>query len=580
MKYYLATTGISEIWDKSGGLLVLGPWCLAERSNLDSLSGIRHVLLPSPWRPATRIKEAADYCRGVYEDLLPRLGGALNAAHSVDYPEKYWSILLGPWLQHFIAVFYDRFRRLEAAAGSYPDFYTYVLSDDNCMPGSYDTYDFLEKAGDDYYNLILFSVIARLLYPENSIATDIARKTQAEMLQRSWKKKLFCGLLNRVLSGKRAVFSEMYHLSYLDMLRLKCSAGFSSLGFAEFIFDGQAHTQSNHSRELRSLIKLGAGCDRFNVLLNSVIPEAIPASYTENYRAYEDMAARSMITPRPAAVGSSIGWFFNEGFKFYAARSAVKGAVLLDFQHGGGYGFLSSMPLEQLSRHKDVFYSWGRGLDYEPNQRALPSAHLSKLKDRYSRATDSILFVSNDFPRYLYRFQSCSMPENMPGYFMAQARFFETLRGDIKKKVLYRRYFDYGWGGMDTVRAACPGIKVITKGRLTEKMKNAGVIVIDHAHTSFIEALVINAPCVFYWDHDVYLMRPEAQGYFEKLRQAGILYKDPESACAKVNEIYDDPVAWWQDKTRQEARREFCERYAYADKDWVNIWAKELRRFL
>ena len=581
MENYLATTGISQIWDKDRSLLFLGPWCLTGKRAKEALGTRAYMLLPSPWKPAGKVKAAEEYCRSTYEALLPDLGAALNKAHALDYPDKYWRILLEPWLYHFVTVFYDRFKRMELAASLYPDFHTHVLQAENCALACHDTHDFIDKASDDYYNLKIFSLVVRRLYPQNLIESDFSASSEVKRVKISWKKKNLYGILNRILSRGRMVCAEMYHLDYFDMLRLKSLVGFSSLGFAEFITDGPAGAQNAHSMELRSSIKVGAGCDRFSSLLNAIIPEAIPASYLENYRVYKDAAAGFKINPRPAAVGSSIGWFFNEFFKFYAAEAAAGGAALLDFQHGGaGYGFSASMPMEKLSSHKDAFYSWGRDLPGKDNQRPLPSAHLSKLRNKYNRATNKILFVGTEFPRYVYRFHNFLMPEDMPDYFAAQVCFFSALRADLKKNILYRGYFDYGWAELPAARAACPGMRFVRKGRLTDRIKMAGVVVIDHPHTAFLEALVINAPCVFYWDHDVYLLRSEAEKYFDRLRQAGILHKDPQSASAKVNEIYDDPVAWWLDEARQQARREFCDRYAYADKDWLNIWAKELGRFL
>jgi len=109
-------------------------------------------------------------------------------------------------------------------------------------------------------------------------------------------------------------------------------------------------------------------------------------------------------------------------------------------------------------------------------------------------------------------------------------------------------------------------------------MKKAKLVVIDHPHTAFLESLTINVPSVFYWDHDIYSMRQEAEPYFQLLRDAGILYKDPVSAARKVNEIFDDPEEWWLSDVVQDARKEFCDRFAYARKDWMDVWVKELRR--
>jgi putative transferase (TIGR04331 family) len=137
-----------------------------------------------------------------------------------------------------------------------------------------------------------------------------------------------------------------------------------------------------------------------------------------------------------------------------------------------------------------------------------------------------------------------------------------------------------GWKEIDSIKKLFPEMKIVVKGVLTDLMKKARITVVDYPGTSFLEALVINVPTVLYWDHDIFLMRPEAEPYFQLLRDAGILYKDPISAAKKVNEIFDNPMEWWCSNTVQKARKVFCDRFAYARKDWLDIWAKELRKFI
>ena len=98
--------------------------------------------------------------------------------------------------------------------------------------------------------------------------------------------------------------------------------------------------------------------------------------------------------------------------------------------------------------------------------------------------------------------------------------------------------------------------------------------------SSFIEALTINVPCVFYWDSDVYPMRPETEEYFKSLNDAEILFENPLNAARKVKEIFNDRTNWWLSNVTQAARVEFCERYGYARKDWLNIWADELKHVM
>ncbi len=113
MKHYLATTGISSIWDLNTELLVLGPWCLINKENKKLLINKDYILVASPWKPAFKIKEAADYCFNIHEELLNELSDNLNKIHNVSLPLKSWRILLSPWLLCFVGVIYDRYKRIE-----------------------------------------------------------------------------------------------------------------------------------------------------------------------------------------------------------------------------------------------------------------------------------------------------------------------------------------------------------------------------------------------------------------------------------------------------------------------------------
>ena len=73
-------------------------------------------------------------------------------------------------------------------------------------------------------------------------------------------------------------------------------------------------------------------------------------------------------------------------------------------------------------------------------------------------------------------------------------------------------------------------------------------------------------------------MRPAAEPYFHALKRAGILHDTPETAAAKVNEIYQDPGAWWNQEDVQGIKEEFCRHFARTDRSWVRQWATDLKK--
>lgn len=580
-RYYLATTGISEIWDINSNLLLLGPWCLTSKENRKLLKNKSYEIISSPFKPATKIKEAADYCHQVYGELLPQLSNCLNVIHQVSYPVRYWQVLICPWLLHFIGVLYDRYKRMEHALEIFPDLSTHVLPMDQCMPATFNMYDFFCKINEDYYNLKLFSLIAYDLCPHNIIETDYIFESKMHTIRYSWKRKLFNRLIKSLdlFSKCSIVLSDMYHLAPLEYFLFKWNMKFKILQFVEFEPMEKAYIGNNCSQKLRKTLRLTGATDRFQSVLYKVLPDAIPMCYLENYKSFKDSINNIDNNINSVRiVGSAVGWYFNERFKFFSAETVSKGGKLIDFQHGGGYGMSLAVPSETISMEKDIFYTWGWSSKEDNKVKLLPSPYLSRLKDSHSTRLNKILFIGVTMPRYHYRFHTSILPEDMLKYFEDKKIFFQSLKEEIRDKILYRPYFyDYGWGEQEIVKKACHNVRFLVKGRAVDWMKKVKLVVIDHPHTSFLEALVINVPSIFYWDHDVYLMRPEAEDYFELLREAGILHRDPESAAKKVNEVYHDPGAWWRQPEIQAARNKFCQKFAMTSENWLEEWVTALK---
>lgn len=587
MKYYLVTTDIPDGLDSKTKLLILGPWFLAGEKNKRLIIGRDYHLVPSPWKPAVKIKAAADYCYDIYKKLIPQLSNNLNTLHELSYPEKYWQILIGPWLLHLIEVFYDRYKRMEKTLELFPGFHLHALPKEQCKLTPYDASHFLSCITEkdvDYYNLKFFSLIAYDLCPHNIIERgyDHTQDIGTGTIRYNWKTRLFNKLMEPLdlLFKSPIVLADMHRLSLWDIISLKAKAGLGTFRFIDFEPVKKNFSQKTYSREARNSIEMEDPDDKFQALLYRLIPEAIPMCYIENYKPYRNEIANIKDMDYVATVGSGVAWYFNEKFKFFAAEAASKKAMSIEFQHGGGYGQLLSESRESLSLEKDVFYTWGWDPKSDDDKiRTLPDPYLSKLKDVHSPRLNKIIFVSTTMPRYHYRFHTFLLPDDMPKYLEDKIIFLKTLPEEIRENLLYRPYFiDYEWNELEMIKEACPSVKFIVNGRLSDWMRKAKLAVIDHSHTTFIEALTINVPCVFYWDHEVYLMRADAERYFELLREAGMLYKDPIGAAKKVAEIFYDPMEWWLSKKVQDVRLEFCDRFAYARKDWMKEWVREFAK--
>lgn len=581
-KPYLVTTGISEFWDLDNKLLILGPWCAMNTKNKALLAEKDCIPIGSPFDTIEKIKDAGDYSTREYEELLPRLTDSLNAIHHTSYPLKYWRILIGTWLWHFIGVLYDRYKRIENAVALFPDLYTHISLTEYEKLIPWDPFDFINSVSDDSYNFQIFSIIINDLWPEHGVKIKNVYNPQhvKRKFKYNLKSKIFNFFMDNLPGKSEVILSDMYHLSNLNKLSLKLSPIGKKISFFDFL-DIDLHIEDIAVDEsVRKSMKLEGGRDVFRSLLYRMIPRSLPKCYVEGFKSYDtfinDFKRRKNANK---ILCSAVGWYYNELFKFLAAKSILSGTKIVEFQHGGGYGHAYYIPEELFAFERDIFYTWGWQAENSQVTRPMPSIHLSKMTDTYLPEKDNILYVSASSSAYHYKFQTALQPEEMQKYFDEQLLFLRELNDKNRSKVIYRAYLhDRGWGEKELIKKKFPQVVFLECARLSDWMKKVKLVVIDHPATSFLEALAINVPTILYWDHNIHALRKEARPYFDNLREAGILHMDAVSAAKMVNEISDDPLAWWSSTKVRSKKNNFCKRFAFVRKDWLNLWTEELSR--
>jgi len=118
----------------------LGQWCLLyERcSYWGKLDG---ELLQSPSENFDEVEKSHHYVNAIYERILPIIGEVMNSIHSKNHSTRYWRILIGPWLQCYLLVMFERYLHIKYALDKHPDLTTICLSESSFVV-SRDTLDF------------------------------------------------------------------------------------------------------------------------------------------------------------------------------------------------------------------------------------------------------------------------------------------------------------------------------------------------------------------------------------------------------------------------------------------------------
>ena len=595
---FLATTGLTEFWDTQEELLCLGPWCL-RHDRRQEWEGLAYQLMPNPWDDRARFTEATGYLDTYGERLLSQLTDYLNAVHGASHGTRYWRILIGTWLIHYLHAAYDRYVHLTEAFSRYPSLRTTVL-DPRAFQVPTDTLASVTSLMGDLRNLQLFSEqLAHMGYafPQKMWERAHAAAPQAPALSQ-WRRAI------REIRRRGAQTAE-HTAAWIQ--RKRSHVALCEMSFArsslwalawqnrlrviprEITWDRPLPIQHPVMDARRNgLATLGAVTAFERVAVQS-LPQHLPTLYLEGYDRAREAIVHAM-RRKSRVIVSATGWHHQEPFKLLAAEASAQGSRLVAVQHGGGYGLFRYSPLEQHERRAaDTFLSWGWANGDAGDQLVnAPSPQLSeRFMTRQARqiphaASDALLFVSTAHLRYLLRFHSCPVGLHTPAYLQWQVQFLAAIPDRLRRVVRFRPYpEEFGYTVREHLTNHLGPLQWDDASRpLTLALQDARLVVVDHSGTTFLEVLRCGVPTVLFWDPRLSEVREEAEPYVEALRTAGILYDSPEAAAGHVTEVYEAPHVWWSSPSVQEARQRFIERYALGRHDWRAWWTPVLDREL
>lgn len=580
-RVFLALTSLEEFWDTSMPVVFLSEGCrrYSRRSFWEPLGG---RVIEDVWADRKRVYAAADYLDELYERVLTGLTDTMNAIHGVSHGKRSWRIILGQWLQIYISAMYDRYCALCRALERYPELTTIVASADVSVT-SCDTLEFVQLLKDDSYNLFLYSRIFKYLgkvFPQKKL--DITAKKFIPP-ENGWK-----GVLKKAASKGLLIVGMA---SGKDRLIILKNSYFSNVVEAQICrktlgrvlpLKTRPFDLPNHELDTLFRARLRESCagkDAFERLLSGMLPLDMPVAFVEGFKEV-NASAMEEYPSRPKAVFSSGGWYYDEPFKQWAASCAESGTALLGMQHGGNYGSLLYHPSENHELAiTDCYFSWGwrrKGVHAKVVPR--PATKLSGRKSiGADNKKDGILFTATSSTRFLLQLPFTSVAFN--DYLLWQARFVKAFNPQLSAKLRVRLHReDLGWDMAERWKALSANVAIESWDILfNDSLGSCRLYVCDHLATTFTEALSANKPTILFWDPALTELRPQAQPYYDRLYDAGILFYSPEEAAAAIAACYDDVETWWNEPVRQAARQSFCAQFALTSDDAVKRWIDEFK---
>lgn len=576
-KKILATTALDLSWgDSQEKIVFLGEWC--KRYSMKNLwSSREHRTIDYHW--ANRKKLAIDhaYLESLNEELLKELAIFLNQYHSQNKSERYWRIIVGPWLLVYVSIIWDRWEAISAAIDLNEKMETYFIRDALLRHPKNDYDEFREAHDSDIWNHSIFADIIQNRCPKNLqtkiINIDLPKKSPASKIKLTLRQRILQYLarqadvcLQFISSKKQEIL--FFHTYFPRKALIYFYLKLKIMPRWHFLLKEPIKYMESKDRTNLKFKKL-IGKNEFEKYLFQNIFKDIPIAYLEGYSSIKEKTKNIVNAEK---IFTANAYIANEIFKTWAAEQTSSGAKLIISSHGGAfYPLFNNFDLEDKIADKRIV--WGK--EWIKTQTRMPPNKLHYKASDYEQESN-VLFIDYETTRYGFRCLSAPMGPLVLDVFNQNKIFLESLDNKILTNLKVRpkalgswetkqRYIDQF--GEDIISHESTILKDFQRSRIT---------ICSYPQTSFAESMYSGIPSILLLNKGIWECQSIYDELFFKLEDAKILHFDPKNAAKHIQYIYQNPREWWDCQKVLSARKKFdeiCLTIADNPKEnWVNFF--------
>ena len=585
----IVTTALEQTWETSGPIIFLGKWC-SKYDNLKKLKKANFEILDYHWDDRQKLVKDYLYLKNLNKKLLKKIAKELNKYHELNYSERYWEIIIGPWLITFIQIIFERYENLKNLLDNNKSYETIILKIDSnkMIPENFEKFQRLIVT--ETWNHFIYSSIINTDFFTFKINKRYQTFKNEEKYEDYLKLKIlskrnkaynfFLKIFNKIKANQDVLISESY-LGKIDEIKLCIKLKVLPR------FDTMTYISNSEISKNRTQIFLKNDCESiFEEFICNLIPQQIPKSFLEDFIKVK-LESEKMNWPKKPKVIFTSHFMQKTLPSRYTAENIEKfGSKLVHGQHGGVYGqyLFSSMQDYELATC-DQYLSWGWTLP--ENKKIIPFGILKNINDikYYKKKASKLLMVLRSQPKYTHKLNSYSGTNQISKYFEENIHLCKKLDKDLIDNKLILRFHSrkFGWNEEVLFKNQFPLIEIDNGySKMTDLLKKSKLVLHTYIGTGYLETLASNFPTVVFANINECLINNETKDYLEILKEVNIFHDNYSSAAKFINDNWENLDNWWNKEETQKARNIYCDKFVKSNKNMIDKLYKiinEQRKF-
>jgi putative transferase (TIGR04331 family) len=571
----LVTTALEDTWGRDENLVFLGEWC-KKYSRKHKWCNRKFSTLPYHWEDREKLQKDYDYLANFYEVLLKELVHKLNSIHIEEHSQRYWRIIIGPWLITYVAVIWDRWESIKYACDTGNQFKTIVSDQMICRSVPCDWRTGMGLMDDDEWNYLIYCDIFQAQGVNNLtlVKEKLIIKDKKNKPYRKYDSLL--APIAKVFDfiARKIWFTDHYDIllysSYFSLHSLiELSLKLYQIPRLYFEFDKELYCREPEL-SLRTGLEYTQGSNLFEQFVFEHVLADMPLTYIEGYK---EFLSYSKSLPKANIIMTANAHYGNELFKIWAAEQVESGSKLIISDHGGAIS--SKMSLfnheEKICDKKTVWH-----IPFDSKHIKLPP---NKIINRIKKSNGKqITLVGLELPRYSYRCQSGPNSSLILSDYKQKADFVKMLSIETRECFKIRPYSDIGWSTKNRYIDQFGSEIISTKAKLLDEYSNSKLIICTYPQTTFSEAMHSGVPTILLYPKKYWELNSAFDELVSVLEEAKIIFSDPLLAAKHVNTISNNPVEWWEKEQTIYARSMFFRFCGEVNDNPLGEWATFFRK--